>query len=206
VPEILNDEHIQQLNQSGITDQALIERVGIFSADSNELTGLFQRRDITSGGLVFPYPHIEGFRRVRLDEPMIRAESNGYLPASAGPNEIKYLQKKGQSNHLYLALPDDELQSNSHLIITEGEKKSLALVQAGFPAVGLGGIWAWRTQDGPCVEFELLNLNNRRVSVIFDSDAAEVFYIRFALRCLVTELARRGATVTANVCIKEVKQ
>ncbi|MCM1567027.1 MAG: DUF3854 domain-containing protein [Dehalobacter sp.] len=200
----LNERHLEQLQQSGITDMALIKRAGLWSADQNELQGLFQRRDIKSGGLVFPYPHIDGFRRVRLDEPLyIEGVEDGYRNKSKGPKEIRYLSRKGQENHLYLPLPGEELKKDTQLYVTEGEKKTLSLVQAGLPAVGVAGVWSWRTSEGVCQEFNLLNWR-RSVSIIFDSDAAENRLIRAAMIALARELSNRGADV--NLCILPRKE
>jgi hypothetical protein len=194
----LNQQHIEQLRNSGITDKGLIQQVGLFSATAEELTGLFQRRDIKAGGLVFPYPYVEGFRRCRLDEPLYIEADDGYGNRGTGPREIRYLNKKGQGNRLYLPVPDDELSKTSRLIVTEGEKKALSLVQLGFSAIAVSGVWAWRAGGNVCPEFKLINWK-RPVSVIFDSDAALIRMVRKALQELGKELASRGAKVELTV-------
>lgn len=190
----VNSEHLKQLNESGITDLAFIEKMGLYSAMADELRGLFRRSDLQSGGLVFPYPFVEGFKRVRLDAPIISTDNDGYGGKPDTVKEIRYLGPKGQNNHLYLPLPEEELSKESRLLITEGEKKTLSLVQAGFPAVGVAGVWSWRIAGGVCPEFEMINWN-RPVTIIFDSDAAYRRTVRSALQALAVELSKRGAKV-----------
>jgi len=195
----VNSEHVEQLRGSGITSPELIERVGLYSATMDELQGIFRRRDIASGGLVFPYPGVVGFKRVRLDNPIYTdSTDDGYGNRESGLREIRYLSKKGSSNHLYLPLPEDEFTKNTQIFVTEGEKKALSLTQHGFPAVGVAGVWAWRTVDGICEEFQWLNWR-RPVVVVFDSDAATRLAVRSAMKKLAEELSRRGAKV--SLCV-----
>jgi hypothetical protein len=61
------------------------------------------------------------------------------------------------------------------LFITEGVKKSHALVSRGLCAVALLGVWNWRGRNEhggltALPEWEYVALNNRRVHIVFDSD------------------------------------
>ena len=82
-------------------------------------------------GMCFPYPGtnsteliVDGvpFVRVRLDHPV---------------NGAKYLQRRGTGAQVYM--PCGPLFED-YLIICEGEKKALALCEAGQRAVAIGGI------------------------------------------------------------------
>ena len=190
---------MQQLAEGGITDINLINQLGIYSMTATELSGILQRRDMKSGGLVFEYPYIDGYKRVRLDKPIYRTgESDGYNAGGDELREIRYLSKKGQGNHLYLPLPEGEFKSSSRLYVTEGEKKSIALIQVGCSAVGVSGVWSWRTTGGICAEFELLNWR-RRVTVVFDSDGRHIKNVRAASLALARQLTNLGASV--EICL-----
>src|SRR5579862_1725849 len=60
----------------------------------------------------------------------------------------KYTQPAGTSAHIYF--PDglcELIRDNGYLIVTEGEFKALALVEGGYPAIGLGGFFNFQ-RDG----------------------------------------------------------
>ena len=85
---------------------------------------------------------MNGFRRLKLF-PAVE-DGNGH--------HIRYYQELGTSPHLYFApqvawlgiLPDP----SRLIVITEGEKKTLALAQLGLAAIGIGGLWSWMTKEG----------------------------------------------------------
>lgn len=67
----------------------------------------------------------------------------------------KYLSPAGTGAQLYIPakmagfLSGSEDFDNLPLVITEGEKKAEALVKAGIPAVGLGGVTMWSVREDP---------------------------------------------------------
>jgi hypothetical protein len=89
--------------------------------------------------------------------------------------------------------------------VVEGEKKCLALWQANFRVVGIGGIWNWceKAEGGyrqpkesrPIPDLGLVNWR-RPVTIIFDSDGHDNHRVRLAAFRLARELSRRGATVS----------
>jgi hypothetical protein len=82
------------------------------------------------------------------------------------------------------------------VVITEGEKKALRGCLAGYPTIGLGGVYNFM-QDGELLE--VLNRfawKGRKVFLCYDSDAAENPNIQAAEGRLATELStKRGANV-----------
>src|SRR5207248_1828956 len=89
---------------------------------------------------------------------------------------------------------------------TEGEKKSLAADQAGFPCLGVPGVWSWQVGRpkasgkpvGPRTlipDFHAIPLTSRAVTVAFDSDAADNADVRWAEWHLTEALRQRGAAV-----------
>ena len=98
------------------------------------------------------------------------------------------------------------------LVITEGEKKAIAADQFGFPCVGLVGVYGWtqkRVRDadgrgsGPrklIPDLEAIPWQDRRVTFIFDSDAATNDNVKWAEHHLAETLKKLGADVRV-VCL-----
>lgn len=90
----------------------------------------------------------------------------------------KYLQIPGTKPHFYFApfcnwktiAADPKIP----LYIVEGEKKAAALTKLGYPAIGLGGIWSWRSRENEISDrisdFNLINWENRKTIIAFDAD------------------------------------
>jgi putative DNA primase/helicase len=190
---VLHPDHLEDLRRSGLSDET-IRAAGIYTVtpgDIGKKLGGNNYGILTM--LAFPYPGCGGFERFKV-----------FREEKADPKAPKYLQKTGTPNHLYL-LPGINLAGESPLIITEGEKKALALWQAAFQVVGLSGIWAWveKAEGGyrqpkesrPIPDFDLVNWH-RPVSVVFDSDGHDNPLVRLAAFRLARELSRRGAAVS----------
>ncbi|MHB8157565.1 MAG: DUF3854 domain-containing protein, partial [Desulfocucumaceae bacterium] len=152
--------------------------------------------NLSHGGLAFPYPHIENFIRIRLDEPILSSKHDDGYGNVRKRQEIRYLSPKGSSNHLYLPVSKEVLEGTTQLYIAEGEKKTLALLQAGLSTIGIAGVWSWRTKKDVCDEFNLVKWKLRPVTIIFDSDATTKRQVHQALKALANELADRGAEVS----------
>jgi hypothetical protein len=89
------------------------------------------------------------------------------------------------------------------LYVVEGKKKALALQARGLCAIAVWGTYAWcrKKEDFGDIRPELLgdwdqvNLDARRVFVVFDSDRDEKADVDKAARDLADRLAERGAEV-----------
>jgi hypothetical protein len=184
----LHPEHMADLKRSGLTDET-IQAAGIYTVPPDEIgKKLGGLANGVVSALAFPYPGCDGFERFKI----------WWDPIKTGPKP-KYLAKSGTPNHLYL-LPGVDLEGDSHLIIEEGEKKTLKLAQEGFQAVGISGVWNWLTKgddDGshPLPDFDLVNWN-RPVTVLFDSDGVHNPDVRLAAWRLAREVAQRGGQVS----------
>ena len=123
-PAHFTPEHERYLVERGV-DVTLAERAGLRSVDGAEAARLVGRsRAFACGGLVIPYPGTTPpYTRARLDDP-----------TAAG--DMRYVVPAGRPVPLYMpgALPAIE-----PLVVVESPIKALALVSAGFAAVGLGG-------------------------------------------------------------------
>ena len=82
------------------------------------------------------------------------------------------------------------------LIITEGELKAAKACKEGYPAIGLGGVWNFKSSNLGVTflpELEQFNWVKRRVYIMYDSDVVMKAGVQAALNALAEELADRGA-------------
>lgn len=182
----LEPRHREHLRKSGLTDET-IQASGIKSADGQQLEALgFAAKD--GPAMVIPYPHrtVVGHHRIRPDE------------ARAFQAEAKYRTRPGDGNRLYIPLPTWGAIENTDevILITEGEKKALAAMQAGYLAVGVPGVYGWLSKaHGVIKDLDLVKWGDRRVVICYDSDVWTNGNVKEALRRLVRELENRGADV-----------
>lgn len=92
-------------------------------------------------------------------------------PAS---NQNKYHQPKRTVSHAYFPNGSfDMINEQGSLIVTEGEFKALSLVEAGYPAVAIGGIHNFAVGDSLVSEIEfLLDQCEPRIAFLGDADTA----------------------------------
>lgn len=192
------------LESSGLTVK-VAEQLGMYEVPSAvQLDGAFEARP----ALVIPYRGINGlpmsakpkwplFYRIRyVDKP-----KSGFAKASDA-KEQRYAQPYDTGVCAYFASildwQDIAKDTEQGLIITEGEKKAAASCLAGYPTIGLGGVWNFRSaKDGLFFlpELEKINWAKRNVYICFDSDYAENPNVCAAINKLGEELAERGALV-----------
>jgi predicted DNA-binding transcriptional regulator AlpA len=199
--------------------QALIRRVS--DQEARELVGSNGRKG-DMAGLIFPYvwPGEEQVReyRLRRDSPDIEYKGDQRREVN------KCLSPPGRQNMLYFAsgtAPEWLSRATLPIVITEGEKKTLALWRlaqeaAGekaklpkFLPVGLSGVWNWRgtigketgpngeRQDvkGPIPDMHKVSWKERKVSILFDSNVRGNDSVRAARRELARWLVEQGAKV-----------
>ncbi len=214
-PLPLTDRDLDGLRESGISNDvaAACHLFRVDSWNAKQLVASKKTGDLS--GIVFPYFSQNGDIRysVRRDNPdLIRKSSTGEIKPDA-----KYL-RAAEKNHIYIppmADFSDLWISSKDLIIVEGEKKAISL-QAEFDrtgrdvvAVGLPGVWNWRSvvgkttnEDGENVdikgvisEFGDIEFLNRNVTIFFDTNVLTNQSVAAAERALAEELHRRGACV-----------
>jgi uncharacterized protein DUF3854 len=217
--EPLAKNDLQQFARAGIStetaERALLRRVDSFTGA--EIVGRNGGGDYA--GIVFPYvwpgeQHIREYR-LRRDHPEIEH----------GKPKNKYLWPRGRGNMLYFVpgTPPEWLSDPSlPIVLTEGEKKCLALSQLSWRAAGnatdkpawltiaLGGVWNWRGKKGKCdgpsgeridevgaiTDLDRVSCHGRRTTIIFDSNVHSNEKVRIARFALAKELCdRRGARV-----------
>ena len=186
--------HLQQLRQSGLND-ATIASAGLYSeANADKIRSLIKcsARDAKKMGacMVFPFHDLDGrngYARIRPDNPRVM-----------GSRKLKYESPKGEPNQPYI--PPSVIQYLDRpveLILTEGEKKALAANQAGFPAIGLVGVFGWKKKDESTLlpTLDRIEWTKRRVYIAFDSDIDKNTNVQQAEKWLCHHLKNRGADV-----------
>lgn len=119
----------------------------------------------------------------------------------SGAKPRRYSQPKDTTPEVYL--PPyidwaDYLAGDGALIVTEGEKKSARVTKAGFPTLGLGGVWSFQNanrNESLLPTLGEVNWKGRSVYIIYDSDAADKIQIQQAEHRLARRLVMEGADV-----------
>lgn len=187
------------------------------SVEDAEAAGVFDVPDASAlysdfhnlPALVLPYFDLDGkptlfkrdgeenhFCRVRyLEDPPRRA-------ALIKPKPIRYGQPTASGVRAYFPIVNGvdwravAASPKVPVIITEGEKKSLATTLAGFTTIGLGGVFNYLNDGVLLPELEEIHWQGKDLFIAFDSDAAQNPNIQYAEARLVDELMRkRGARV-----------
>jgi hypothetical protein len=155
------------------------------------------------GGLVFPYHGLDG-KLMHFDGPdglvYSFARVKPHVPRRNSKGDpIKYEQPKKSPLRAYFPAKSLPLlrDGKSVVIPVEGEKKALCVSQLGFAAVGIGGIWAWKTDDELIPDLKALPWKGCRVVVCFDWDetAEKRANCAQAARGLARALRKEGAEV-----------
>lgn len=129
-----------------------------------------------------------------------------YLEAQTGFDALtkakppRYVQAPNTAPVAYLPLNQDWTKISADveqpLIITEGEFKAAKACKEGFPTIGLGGVYNWRSFKLGLTWLPSLDYFawvKRNVYVCFDSDLQTNEMVSTALRELADEFHRRGA-------------
>lgn len=171
-------DHLSDLRASGLTDET-IKAAGVHSLRPRDFAHFFNLRRGVPGdletALCFPYQGGE-FARLKL------------FPALG---KMKYAQPPKTGARLYAPF----VVKPGEIIVTEGEKKTLAAHQAGFNAVGVGGVWNWLSKGEPIDDMKLIQWDGRDVTIIPDSDVFQRVDLMRAIYALGRELRSRGADV-----------
>ncbi len=199
----LSDRHRNELRGSGLT-AATIEAAGIRSigtAEVKDTLGWAPKGVDWGNGLLFPYATNgdgRAYGRVKLDFP--RSGREGHV--------VKYESPRGSTNQAYFP-PGvrEQIESATTILLTEGEKKSLAVSQLGIPCIGIPGVWAWqrkrkRSDSGRAFgrrrlidDLDGVDWKGKRLIVAFDADLVTNDAVQLAEARLAETLSRKGATV-----------
>jgi Domain of unknown function (DUF3854)/AAA domain len=214
---------LEKLAKCGIS-QELAESAGIRRVDSRQGAELVGRNGSADySGIIFPYiwpgeNHVRDYR-LRRDKPELEQKADGGFK-----ERDKYLSPPGRSNMVFFARGTDAAwlqDANLPIVITEGEKKTLALWSLShhdlgeaaerprWISVGLAGVWNWRGTTGKApgpdgdrrdvkgviADIERIAWKGRKVTILFDRNAANNDSVKAARAMLTNELKKRGADV-----------
>jgi hypothetical protein len=187
---VLVDDHRADLYRSGLTDETIaLQRFRTVPPGMiAQLLG-YDRPGIVSAYLIpFPDPAGGFMDHVRLKIfPTLHTDSG----------TVKYQQPSGSGQRVFfpLATLPAVLDSTEALWLVEGEKKSLAVAQLGFPAIGLCGIEGWHTKGSPTLHhnFNAVRLLGRVVKIVPDGDFQTNEHVAAAVDRLADALTDRGA-------------
>jgi len=142
------------------------------------------------------WPGAQPFYRLRY------LETPTDFAALAEKKPVRYVQEPSTAPVAYYAGNQDWAQlvgdASQPLILTEGELKAAKACKEGFPTIGLGGVYNWRSHKLGLTWLPSLNpvtWLRRNVYICFDSDYKTNPMVCSALRELAEELHRRGSFV-----------
>jgi putative DNA primase/helicase len=218
----LNDSDLQML-KAGFIDSGLAEAARLRRVDDqvgSEIVGRPRKGGTSYAGIAIPYfqPNDSDNPReyrLRRDQPDYEHNGGGELKEKG-----KYLSPPGRSNMLYFppGVGTDELgDTKLPCVITEGEKKTLALYRLAnegsgnprFMPIGVSGVWNWKGTigktsasngsradvKGVIPDFDLIEWQGRDVTILFDANVQSNQSVWSARQSLARELAKRGANV-----------
>jgi len=173
-------QHLEDFRKSGITD-ASVAKYDISSVSQGEASEALGFRP-PSGGWALRYPGSEFFK---------------FKPDTPFNKETKYLSPKDTTQELFVT----HLASGAHddtsepYYFCEGEKKCLALEQAGYAAIGVSGVWNWKSRGHINEYLSQINLMGRECYIIFDSDKCFNGHVKTAEKRFAEALSSLGAKV-----------
>lgn len=201
--ELSSDHYGEIINGSAVaasvaTDRGYRTLTGT-GADRDELESLgflpyVHGRDDAYPGLLIPMRGMDGAVRGHQFKPRVprtRLKEDG----TRAP--IKYETPKGHPNVVDVPVFTAERlrgEPGASLWITEGVKKTDCLVSQGMAAVGLTGVFNWKSREGVLGDWEEVPIKGRPVVVCFDSDASGNRHVQLAMVRLGAWLKSRGAS------------
>ena len=159
----------------GISNE-MLARAGVRSVSAEEAAALC---NLAEPGLWLPYRDLDGNAICDGDKDY------GRLRLATPQGKKKYHQAAGTTVHAYLP-PGlaDAANIGGDLFIIEGEFKAAALMEAGFPAVGISGFFGATINEGkelvPELAAVMARLQPRRIYFCGDSDTALNFNFAIA--------------------------
>jgi hypothetical protein len=140
-------------------------------------------------------PQAKDFYRLRY------LETPTDFDALAAKKQVRYVQEPNTAPVAYYPQNFTDWESlcrmtDEPLIITEGELKAAKACKEGFPTLGLGGVYNWRSNKLGITWLDSLNpikWVKRHVYICFDSDYRTNPMVCHALKDFAEELQRRGS-------------
>jgi hypothetical protein len=149
---------------------AMLQQAGICHIDAKTA---FSRTCKPYSGLWIPYRNLDGTDMVHAGKPF------GRIRMDVPNDKQKYHQEFGSPVRAYLPPNLKGFPKHAPLYLIEGEFKALALAEAGFCAVGLGGIYGFGRDKSTVLLEEIKGVLNHftpeQVHFVGDSDMCTNF-------------------------------
>lgn len=194
----LSPTDLNDLRRSGLSD-SMIQDMCLESVDRNTLALRLERSDLESqeSGFLIPYFTKSGEKTQSFNCRL----HIGVAKSDTDPTKrMKYCKPPRADNLVYFPPGFQALYDQyQYVIVTEGEKKAAKAVQEGFPCVAIGGVWNWfdnamrngEKLEGLKISYRtrpldalLAMANEKKIILMFDSDAADNKQVNTALRVL----------------------
>lgn len=223
-PFNLANSDLQNL-ESGFVSSAIAEAANLRRVSDEigaEIVGKHRKAGFEYSGLVFPYFLPSDYSKAR--QYRLRRDKPDFVQNGGGSKETaKYLSAPGAQNSFYFP-PNIKAEwlkdSNLSVVLTEGEKKGLALARLAsedskrtdwhFLPIALSGVWNFKSNNigkairpngekanvkGLIPDFDLIQWKARDVFILFDANVqtnSDVITARFYLGEV---LRKKGANV-----------
>ena len=179
------------------------------------LTGTGADRDELESLGFLPYVHAHDERFPMLLIPLHGADGTvrGYQVKPSVPrtrrkedgteHPIKYETPKGAPLTVDVPAYTRSVLTDTTvpLWITEGAKKTDSLISHGLAAVGLSGVWNWRSRHATLGDWEDIPIKGRPVVLCFDADAAGNRHVQLAMARLGAWVRSKGASAVHYVVV-----
>lgn len=209
----LSPEHLAELMEgSSITEEAIVAR-GYRTLYGEEEDREFLRslgyrpavvdREETYPALLVPILGADGEPRTYQIKPATPLVKIG---AKGTPATLKYVSPPRVPMAVDIPAATLEVLEDpgEALWVTEGMKKTDSLVSRGLPAVGLLGVWNWRSRHGTLGDWEDVPIKGRPVVVCFDADAVDNRHVQQAMARFGAWLKSRGASKVHYLIVPSV--
>jgi hypothetical protein len=177
---VLSPQHIEDLRKSGLTSETIskYDFASIRPEEASQMLGF----TAPSGGWRIIYPR-STFLKFKPDKPFTA--------------KMKYLSPKDTAQELFITHLASEMHDDlsQPYYFCEGEKKCLALEQTGYAAIGVSGVWNWKSRGHTIEGLSQINLSGRECYIVFDSDKYFNDHVKKAEGQFAETLASLGAKV-----------
>ena len=144
---------------------------------------------VPGAGFVIPYYKLadgsNGFFRYRYLEPVtLRGKTLRYTQPTGMAPEPYFPRNFPWRDHLAAKRGADRV-----VLITEGELKAACSCAMGFPTIGLGGVWNFKSRaEGLIAGLREIDWTDAVVYIVYDSDARSNYQVMQAENALAREL------------------
>lgn len=153
-------------------------------------------------GFLIPYFDLTGKRIKNKWRYRYLVDTRDAIARQTAKKSLRYVGPSGEAPGAYYPPLVDWraviANTEQPVIITEGELKAACATLAGYPAIGLGGVWSFQAKKHHTTflpELEEMTWDGRPVYIIFDSDARSNPDVAAARNKLAKRLGERRALV-----------